>query len=265
MKTFSKLAMLCCIVATMIFVSCSDDPASTPTDKNYYPLTVGNTWTYDGIETEDKSGTTTDIDTSAYQLTTKVDASLTYQGKSSYSLIDSSSKGDGKKDTTYVSKSGSQIYTYIEILPTEALASFGINLDLGSRWVLTSDYNQASWVILADTTIKGIQFDLNGTPLTVDVSLKADGARKEISTMMVGDKSVQVQKFTTTYSIVLKTSGLEVPFSIFIDTYVSENIGIVKSELLPFTITFPFPLSVQFPPIKNNGNRETLKSYTVVK
>lgn len=262
MNKFSKLAMLCCIAATMFLASCGSDSTTPSTDKNYYPLTVGNTWTYDGVETEDKAGTTTDIDTSKYTTTTRVDASLTYEGKSAYRLIDSSSNRNGARDTTYISKSGSQLYTYVELIPKEVLNSFGINLDLSSRWVLTSDLNQSTWVILPDTTIKGIQFEYDNLPLSIDITLKINGAKKETSTMTVDNKSVQVQKYTTTVNVTLSISGFAVPFSIISDTYVSENIGIVKTEAHPFTITFPQFLPI--PPMSNTGSRETLKTYTVI-
>ncbi len=254
--------MLCCMAATMFLASCGE--SSTPsTDKNYYPLTAGNTWTYDGVETEDKAGTTTDIDTSRYTTTTRVDASLTYQGKSAYRLIDST-HNTGEKDTTYMSKSGSQVYTYIELIPSEALTSFGVSLDLGSRWVLIADDNQATWTI-ADTTIKGVEVPnplSPGSTMSADIKLSVTGTKGGTSTMTVASKSVVTQEFSTKFSVtVVAFQGLlSIPITITNSTYVSENIGIVKSEIKPITITIPgaptsFPI---------NGSRETLKTYTVI-
>ena len=263
MNTFSKLAMLGCMATTMVLSSCSDDPASTTTEKNYFPLTVGNTWTYDGIETESKGGTATDIDTSAYMVTTKVDASLTYQGRSSYRLIDSSSNGGGAKDTTYLSKSGSQIYTYIELLPSESLSGFGVTLDLGSKWVLMADENQTSWTIL-DTTITGLQIPnplSPGTTLPGEAAIKITGSKEGTSTITAASKSVTAQEYDTKFAVTVTAAGglLTVPFNITSKTCVSEDIGIVKRETLPTSI------SVGSSAVPINGSRETLKTYTVIK
>lgn len=265
MKKLSQMAALC-VFAMLVLVSCSDDTTTPAADKNYYPTTIGSTWTYDGVDTEDTTGTLRTIPGSEYTTTTTVASSLTYMGKAATMNINTSTQaGATTTDTIYRSKSGSQIYTYINLLPAEALSGFGVNLDLGSRWVLEADFNQSSWTILPDTTIKGLTFDVSGTSLTVDVTLKITGTKKETSTMTVSGSSVVAQKFTTTFSVILKSSGLEVPFSINSDTYFAENIGIVKTEVLPITITFPFPLSLQFPPIHIDGNRETLKTYVIAK
>jgi len=98
MKKLSKMAALC-VVATLVLASCSSDNGGTtnpPADKNYFPLAAGNSWTYDGVETENKSGTVTDVAGSSYTTTTVVDAALTYEGRSAYRLV--STMSDESKD-----------------------------------------------------------------------------------------------------------------------------------------------------------------------
>jgi hypothetical protein len=260
MKKLSTMAALC-VFATLVLASCSKTDSGTtnpPADKNYFPLTAGNSWTYDGVATEDKSGTVTDIAGTSYTTTTAVDAALTYEGKSAYRLV--STMSDMTKDTTYVSKSGSQMYTYIALNPGAVAGVAG--LDFGSRWMLIADFNASAWSIL-DTNLTDVPIDFNGTTLNAKINVKVSGAKGGTSSMTIGAATVQAQEFTMTFSInatvtVPFLGDQTIPVTFTQKTYVAENIGIVKTETLPFTISVPGT-----PPQSNNGSRETLKTYTV--
>jgi len=262
MKRLSNIALLCCIASTLILASCSSSTTPAP-DKNYFPLTVGNSWTYDGVETEDKSGTATDIDSTKYTSTTTVDAALTYQGKSAYRMVRVTS--DGTKDTSYISKSGSQMYSYIALNPGDGGGAGAVgDVDFGSRWMLVADYNATSWTIL-DTTITNIPFDVGGgTILTGKAGVKISGSKGSVVSISVGTETVQAQEFTMTVGMTITITvpllgDQVIPINVIQKTYVAENIGIVKTETLPFSITAVGNTSA------SNGNRETLKTYEVVK
>lgn len=256
--------MLGCMAATFFIASCSDE--TTPTaDKNYYPLTVGNTWTYDVVETEDTTGTVREIPESKYTTTTTVDASLTYEGRSANRLVNKYDKVDMPQDTTYISKSGSQIYTYIALSAGD-IGGLGSALNFGSRWMLTVDPNQTTWTML-DTTITGLTISIpNLGDVPAKAVIKVTGSKGGTSSMTVGTQAVTAQEFSTVISLnmVLTTPLGEqtVPVSLTNKTYFAEDIGIIKSEAIPSTITFPLNL---IPPTHLNGDRQTLKVYTVVK
>ncbi len=250
--------MLGCIAATLILASCSSSTTTT-VDKNYFPLTAGNSWTYDGVDTEDKSGTATAVAGSEYTKVTTVDAALTYQGRSAYRLIDVSTKSGSTKDTAYISKSGSQMYSYISLSPGSA--GGGLDLDLGSRWMLVADFNAASWTVL-DTTITNIPIDLGGTTATAKAGIKITGSKGGTSTITVGTQTVSAQEFTLTIGMTITITipflgDQVIPVTVIQKTYVAENIGIVKTEALPFSVTRLGSSQ------SNKGNRETLKSYIV--
>ncbi|MFN8360265.1 MAG: hypothetical protein U0264_10155 [Candidatus Kapaibacterium sp.] len=268
MKKLFNLAALC-VVTSLVLGSCSSDSGTTttPADKNYYPTTVGSTWTYDGVDTEDTTGTLRTIPGSEYTTTTTVNASLTYMGKASTQLISTSSQPGSTPDTTYISKTSSQIYTYVQLLPTASLAAFGVNLDLGSRWMLIGDFNATSWTVI-DTTIKGISIPNPLDPtstIPADIVVKITGAKGGTSTMTVMGSSITAQEFTTTFSISLSALGglVQLPISVATKTSVAENIGIVKNETPPFSITLPALLGGT--KLNNNGNRETIKTYVIAK
>ena len=261
MKKLIKIASLC-IIASLVLVSCSDDTVTPAADKNYYPTTVGSTWTYDGIDTEDTTGTTRTIPGTEYTTITTVNASMTYMGRASTQLVSTSNRPSSSPDTSYISKTGSQIFTYIALLPTESLAAFGINLDLGSRWVLLADYNAASWTVI-DTIITGLSIPNpsdTSQKIPVDLTIKITGAKGGTSSMTVMGSSVTAQEFSTTFSINLNAFGglAQLPISVVTKTSVVENIGIVKNETPPFAITLPILLGGT--KINNNGNRETIKT-----
>lgn len=262
MKKLSNIAMFCCIATTLILASCSNSTTTTVADKNYFPLTVGNTWVYDGVETEDKSGTATPVSGTEYTKTTRVDAALTYQGKSAYRLIDVNS--DGSKDSTYISKSGSQMYSFISLSPGNAGGGAIGGVDFGSRWMLVADFNAASWNVL-DTNIANIPIDLGGGATTTGkAAVKITGTKGSMSSITVGSETVQAQEFIMTIGITMTITvpflgDQVIPINLINKTYVAENIGIVKTEQLPFT------LNALGTPQANNGSRETLKSYTVIK
>jgi len=266
MKKLSQMAALC-VFAMLVLASCSEDTTTPAADKNYYPTTVGSTWTYDGVDTEDTTGTLRTIPGSEYTTTTTVAASMTYMGKPATVLVSASSQPGSTPDTTYISKSSSQIYTYISLLPTDALAGFGVDLDLGSRWVLLADFNAGSWTVI-DTTIKGLSIPnplSPGSTIPADIVVKISGAKGGTSSMTVSGSSVTAQEFTTTFSISITALGglVQLPISVVTKTYVAENIGIVKNETPPFSITLPDLLGGT--KLNNKGNRETLKTYVIAK
>ncbi|MBK9248954.1 MAG: hypothetical protein IPM69_12770 [Ignavibacteria bacterium] len=266
MKKLIKIASLC-IIASLVLASCSDDTVTPAADKNYYPTTVGSTWTYDGVNTEDTTGTTRDISASSYAMSSTVKDSLNYMGKSAVLIVNTYNNGQ-PDDTTYISKTATQIYQYMSFTPGD-FGGFGLSsiLDFGSRWVLIADYNQASWPVF-DTTVTGITLPLPSPfgPTPAKITAKVTSAKSGVSSLTVGTQSVQVQEFITTiaFTAVLTTVLGEqtVPMTFVNKTYVSENIGIVKTEALPTTISFPANLIA---PIHINGNKETLKTYTIVK
>lgn len=266
MKKLSQMAALC-VFATLVLASCSDDTTNPAADKNYYPTTVGSTWTYDGVDTEDTTATLRDISASAYIKTSTVKDSLNYMGKTAVRIINTYNNSQ-PDDTTYISKTATQVYEYMSLSPGD-FGGFGLSsiLDFGSRWVLIADYNQASWSIF-DTTVTGITLPLPDPlgPTPAKITVKVTSAKAGVSSITVGTQTVQVQEFITTiaFSAILTTILGEqtIPMSFVNKTYVAENIGIVKIEAMPTTITFPLNLMA---PIHINGNRETLKTYTIVK
>jgi len=105
-------------------------------EKNYYPLTEGNTWDYRTITTV-TIDTTTTVDTGSVNVEITVKTTLD-NGTEVYEQV---STIDTLKDTSYVQKTDDYLLSYSDKADTVPDTTATLPIEEGNTWTVTSDTN----------------------------------------------------------------------------------------------------------------------------
>ncbi|MBX7155664.1 MAG: hypothetical protein U0Y96_09985 [Candidatus Kapaibacterium sp.] len=193
MKIFSTL--LAITITTLFISGCSDDTTTnTPVvGKNYISFSTGNYWIYTNTTIDDKGaavGTPSVDSTVVLQQTTK-------GGKSASMLV---TYNEGNADTSYYYKgTDNSIYQWFDI-DLQSLVS-GTTATIPQFWAKVLAGDKAVSTSL-DTTIKGIEYDLNGTKIPLDIKFKVTSQSGNDTTITFNGTTYSAAQSTSTLSVI---------------------------------------------------------------
>ncbi len=248
------------LALVFLFSACSDD-SDNPTDPGdnddaaaYYKIDVGNWWIFQNYDLDTLDQV---IDGTESVDTTRVLASLQYQGKSAY--MATSTYYDSEEglivDTFYIAVEGQKLYQYFDNLGNEQLlVPFG-------GWVLTADFNGTEWTVV-DTTITDQEVDLGDNAGILNATFTIKGKKLNKENITVKGKTVEAQKFEQTVSMVgtITVSGFEIQINQTVKTtlWFGENVGLAKTYQPAAKMSIPLYGDIQI-----DGTKSELLDYSV--
>jgi hypothetical protein len=237
-------ALLIASAFMMIFISsCSDDssttPTPTPTNKGntYFPLTKGSWWTYK-IYSLDSNGA---IDPTTL-LTTKTayDSTMTKDGHEA-SVFDILDTTGAKIDVSqYYYATSSQIWWYSNLLPE---LPYSLPIDIPIAWYKIADSKGTEWTLFTQK-LDSASFQFGSFTILLNDTMKIKISYEGIAQVNYGanlDKTVNAQKYKVTYTYggasIIMGIPLQIPFTVEVYEYFGQNIGLIKEETKPSSVT----------------------------
>lgn len=241
-------------ILTLFFLySCSDSSTNTnePTNKSYFPTSIGSYWKYVEYEIDSLGVKVPDSEDTTI---TRVVANQMIQGKNAAILVRQSTKNESI-DTSIFAYENEKIYTLLSFFNNEF-----IPIGEGNQWVMIADFNATQWTILNDTTLES--FDLPDIgKITPTVGIKGKKGNKV--DVVVKGKPIPSQEFILTFSFKMKLQIPNVPlpinfnFDVVQHFWFGEGVGLVKERL------DPFKFSVVVMEQSFNGNQSDLIDYQI--
>lgn len=228
------------VVSATVFFGCAKE-STTPsnTSKNYLPSSAGTYYIHENSVIE-KSSTGSDSVTMVYTDSTTVD------GKEQKT----DSKGTTKTavryvvymdftsspDTVYMAQEGGKLYQLTDL----SYSSGGTGtLNLGKAWILVHDQGSATWTAYEDS-VSNLTIDYSGTPIPATVKIKISGSTIGSENVTVDGKSIATSHSLLNYGLTIYLGSFgNVPVNITIHNWFGTNVGVVKSNQPPFTISIP--------------------------
>ena len=241
MKKF-RLFFLLILVTTL--VSCSSDDSSNDTEEvvsNHFPLTVGNSWTYNN-ETTYQDGASTNS-----QETLTVESTSEEQGVTYYKLESDASINE-KGFFTGILTAGSLIMADNQLIYNGELSvdlsGFGLDLDnlsipLNNIIVFDAEANSGENLTqINDVITRNVNLPQVGTvPFTIEYNLRT------VQNEFLNSYTVNEEEFQDVLSagiivnleISVSLSGFQIPIlqsqdAIQMTNYYADNVGLIKSE-----------------------------------
>lgn len=248
------------IMGLILFLnSCSDDDPVKPTPNptivanNYFPVTVGSWWQYQNHEFN-KDGTIDDAKTYDYKMVSnKIEVKA---GKTSAVFQIQDLNGNKIEDNQFYFTTKEQIWSYTKLLPT---LPFTLPISLTDSWFKVGDEKGTEWVLHTEY-LKNVSIEFSGVTIILDDTLKITMKNEGIQSVNYGannDITVDaiVYKKTVSYGGNAKFAGIvqiQIPFDVVSYYYYAEGIGLVRSELKPFAVSYSGM------GISNDGNEQIL-------
>lgn len=228
---------------TFAIISCSDDDNvdSEESISNHFPLTVGNSWTYNN-KTTYQDGTSTTAEE-----TLTVESTFEEQGVTYYNLESDASSINEEGFFTGILTTGNLIMADNQLIYngelTVDVSNFGLDLEnlsipLNNIIIFDAEANSGDLLTEADNVIsQSIDFQENLVPFTIVYSLHT------VQNDFLNSYTVNEEEFQDVLSagivVNLEIMVGETPFiftilesqdAIQINNYYADNVGLIKSE-----------------------------------
>lgn len=213
-----KILFTAVFVAIVFWGCSSSSEPSKPDYTKYLPNKVGTYWVYEWYDVDENGNKNPESRTIDSMF---VVGPATKGGKA---CTEYKTVSDNDTASSFMYVEGSKIYTFSDALSTDL---FPLPIE---QWIIMADFEGTTWVIMKDTTIKGIEVP-NSPGVTIDVTIGATATKGGTKPILVGSQTFTAQEFTMNFKIVGKLAGLEiVNFTKVIKNYFVQDIGLIQSS-----------------------------------
>lgn len=242
----SCLTCLIIILGLIGIVSCTDNNTNPTTNKTYFPLKTGNSWTYENYKLDNSGQRKTET---RYVDSIAVTGTITKLNKNAFILT---TYEDGKQtDENYFYTESSKYYAHSSyVQPDLSSTQFKFPFSLDDEWLLVADPNAVEWP-MTTKQVSNVDFPVpNLGTAKINGSLSIKGQMGGIKALTIGGliNNASAQEFKVIYSfdgkITLGFIPLDLKFTVNVHHWYVENVGLVQTIMDPLKITIPSIYSV---------------------
>lgn len=230
------------LVAIILISACSKDKGTNPDDNlEFFPGAPGNYWVYEGyaIDEDDEKIPNSDYRDSVYYSGTEVH--LEKQAK----IFTTLRAGAMSFDDYFHYDAEAKILYSRESFVLPNADDFNLPLDfIPEQWIELVNQNTNTWTVMPEVTSSAMDFDMQGFAGKLTVKYKINGRKASTEQIVIAGKTYTAQIYTLENVIngnfTPNNPPIPIPitnFTIYVNLYMVEGIGIVRTYTEPSQIT----------------------------